>query len=716
MVVALLVFGRLALPRLFAQAARTKSPELFLAASLLVVILAASPPRGRPVADRRRADRRAAIAETEYHGEVESIIEPFKGLALGVFLITVGMSIDLAMVGAIWLAARGDIAVLVLKALVTGLLLRMMGARPGTAAETGILMASPSETTLIVLAAAASAQLIAPATEQFWQSVTAIGMMVTPLLALAGRRLAREVEPAHAMPPQPEVADAPRAIIVGFGRVGQLVAEMLVAHGRAYVGVDSDADLVAEGLRRGYLVHFGNAARGEALDRLGAGNASAVILTMDEPIIAHRLVRKLRGQYPELPIVARARDAIHAAALYRAGATHAVPETLESSLQLSEAVLVEIGVAMGRVIASIHEKRDQLRDQIMEQGELDYRPQLRILDTAGAGLAGHAYHHSTRSPGSMPSCAARPPFSSSTAPVSPPARICASLNGTALAAIDIIRPSTPMKMMSSGSGVSRIQKLAKRGGCIGKIIPSSAPIEFRNISPRDCSRGLRATSTRKWKRCAPWLMVSGTTGSPESGWTEACDARAEAAPSDAAGEHAASANASAVTTPRSRIKSPPPPLRHRRFAPIPRPPRRWAHRPIRARCRADVRRAALPPAAFRGGRGRMAPCRMARSRASSPAPAPRAAPPRPGVAAPSAARRRFPPRRAPDQPALPHSRAAAARRAAPAHRRHRRRSRTRTAAPPARPAPAPPRPASRVRAARRRYASSRARVVANRAT
>ncbi|MEO6092901.1 MAG: cation:proton antiporter [Novosphingobium sp.] len=375
----LLVFGRFALPRLFAQAARTKSPELFLAASLLVVILASlataavglSPIVGALLAG-------LLIAETEYHGEVESIIDPFKGLALGVFLITVGMRIDLAMVWAnLGLLLAATVAVLVLKALVTGLLLRVMGAAPGTAAETGILMASPSETTLIVLTAASAAQLIAPATEQFWQSVTAMGMIVTPLLALAGRRLAREVEPKHALPPPPEAADAPRAIIVGFGRVGQLVADMLVAHGRAYVGVDSDADLVGDGQRRGYHVLFGNAARGDALDRLGAGTSSAVILTMDEPIVTHRLVKKLRGQHPQLPIFARARDATHAAAMYRAGATHAVPETLESSLQLSEAVLVEMGVAMGRVIASIHETRDKLRDQIMEQGELDYRPQLR---------------------------------------------------------------------------------------------------------------------------------------------------------------------------------------------------------------------------------------------------------------------------------------------------------------------------------------------------
>jgi CPA2 family monovalent cation:H+ antiporter-2 len=377
-ILALLAFGRFLLPRLFAQAARTKSPELFLSASLLVVIVAALATAGvglSPIVGALIAG--LLIAETEYQGEVESIIAPFQGLALGIFLITVGMRIDLAAVwrdlGAILLATA---AVLLLKAVVTGLLLRMMGARPGTATETGILMSSPSETTLIVLSAALSAKLIDPGTAQFWQTVTALGMMVTPLLALVGRRLAQTVDVAAATQQQPTPAER-TAIIVGFGRVGKLVADMLAWHGQAYVAVDTDADLMREGQREGYNVVFGDAAHGHALERLGADSATAVILTMDEPVAAQRLVKKLRGQYPALPIIARARDASHAAQLYRAGASHAVPETLEASLQLSEAVLVDLGVAMGPVIASIHEKRDELRAQIMEEGELEEKPKLK---------------------------------------------------------------------------------------------------------------------------------------------------------------------------------------------------------------------------------------------------------------------------------------------------------------------------------------------------
>lgn len=379
MVLAMMVIGRFALPRLFAQAARTKSPELFLAASLLVVIGASlatalvglSPIVGALIAG-------LLIAETEYHSEVEAIMEPFKGLALGVFLITVGMGIDVMTIWANFgTIAIAVVAVISLKAVITGVLLRLMGARRGTATETGILMSSPSETTLIVLTAATNALLIQPGTAQFWQIVTAIGLTITPLLAWLGKLVARRVEGVPDLADLAGDDDTPRVIIVGFGRVGRLVAEMLQRHGQTYVAIDADPDLVEEARRAGYAVVFGNATRAGVLDKMGIENAPAVILTMDEHVLAQRLLRKLRAAHPDLPILARARDPVHAADLYRSGASVAVPETLESSLQLSEATLVELGVAMGPVIASIHEKRDQFRESIMQDGALDHKPQLR---------------------------------------------------------------------------------------------------------------------------------------------------------------------------------------------------------------------------------------------------------------------------------------------------------------------------------------------------
>lgn len=381
----LLVLGRYALPGLFGQAARTKSPELFLAATMLVVIgasLATGATGLSPIVGALIAG--LLIAETDYHGEVEAIVEPFKGLGLGVFLITVGMSIDLVFISTI----AGElltalVAILVFKALVTGILLRLMGARRSTSAETGVLMASPSETTLIVLAAATSALVIDAETAQFWQIVTAIGLTVTPLLAKLGRVIARRIEATPEL--DDDDPDEARTIIIGGGRVGLLIADMLKTHNQPHVILDSDPDTIMSISRQGYRAIFGDAARGDALEKLGADRAPAVVLTMDEPVLAQRLVRNLREQHPDLLIVSRARDSDHAAALYRAGASHAVPENLESSLQLSEAVLVDIGVAMGPVIASIHEKRDEFREKLEIDGGLKEKPKLRASSLSREG-------------------------------------------------------------------------------------------------------------------------------------------------------------------------------------------------------------------------------------------------------------------------------------------------------------------------------------------
>jgi CPA2 family monovalent cation:H+ antiporter-2 len=378
-VAALYVVGKLVLPRLFAQAARTKSPELFLAASLLVVIVAsvATTAAGlSPIVGALLAG--LLIAETDYHAEVEVMTAPFKGLALGVFLITVGMSVDLSEVASNWPTLLAAVAGVVLfKAAVTFLLLRVANARRGVAAEVGVLMASPSETTLIVLATATQAGLIGATTAAFWQTVTAIGLTITPLLAKLGTSLSRRIEAPGDDPITTLPADPGRTVIIGFGRVGRMVADMLTAHDQTYVAVEADVDAVKAARAGGYPAIFGDAARAELIDRLDLAAARALVLTMDDPVLSVRLARRVRASAPDLTIIARARDPRHAAELYRAGVTDAVPETLESSLQLSEAVLVDLGVAMGPVIASIHEKREQLREAIRAEAELEREPRIR---------------------------------------------------------------------------------------------------------------------------------------------------------------------------------------------------------------------------------------------------------------------------------------------------------------------------------------------------
>ncbi|MBT2185332.1 cation:proton antiporter [Sphingobium nicotianae] len=379
-VAVMLVGGRFILPHLFAQAARTKSSEVFLAASLLVVMVSSlvtaaaglSPIVGALVAG-------LLIAETDYHGEVESMTEPFKGLALGVFLITVGMGIDpLALAkqwGSLLLAIT---AVIVIKTVMTATLLRLAGARRGVALETSMLMASPSETTLIVLGTAVTARLISTDIAEFWQMATAIGLTVTPILARVGHDIARRIElRSGGLEADIAADDASRTVILGFGRVGRMVAELLRSHDQPYVGVESDIDIVNQARREGYVVRFGDVARPDTLDRLRLGHANALIITMDDPVLAVRITRRVRGWASNLPIIARARDTAHAAELYSAGASDAVPETLESSLHLAETALVDLGIAMGPVIASVHQKREDLQNEIKAAAKLDKAPRLR---------------------------------------------------------------------------------------------------------------------------------------------------------------------------------------------------------------------------------------------------------------------------------------------------------------------------------------------------
>ncbi|KAB7648573.1 cation:proton antiporter [Polymorphobacter fuscus] len=375
----IMLAGRLVVPTLFLQAARTRRPELFLAASLVVLIGSAaaatsvgiSPAIGALIAG-------AMLAETDYRRQIEAAIAPFQGLLLGVFLIWVGMQLDLAAVVADpLLVIGGVIAVCVVKGLTMFAVLRRFGRGAGVSAHVAALLAAPSETSLILLGTASAIGLTGGQPAQTALLITGLALALAPLLGILGQRL--EAHLGHAPSPErhDEIPVPGRTIIIGFGRVGQLVAAMLDAHGKPYLAVDSDPDEVARLRLEGRSVVYGDARRPELLSQLGLESARAVVLTIDAAQSLETLVRLIRERYPDLSVVVRARDADHASQLYNLGASEAVPETVESSLQLAEAVLVDLGVAMGPVIASIHEKRAELRERIQAGANQRIRPTLR---------------------------------------------------------------------------------------------------------------------------------------------------------------------------------------------------------------------------------------------------------------------------------------------------------------------------------------------------
>ena len=369
-IAAIVALGRLVLRPLFRSVARTRSPELFVAACLLVVIATglATAAAGLSMALGALIGG-LLLAGTEYRRQIEVTIEPFKGLFVGVFLISVGMSLDIRTAGAEPLLVFGAAGgVVLLKVLIIAPLTRVFGLSWANGLRTGLLLGPGGEFAFVIVSVATGEGLLAPNTASVVLFVTALTMATIPLLSRLGERLARHLAPMTPVDPMilvPEFSDTPsRVILAGFGRVGQMVAAMLDAHGVPYVAIDRDADRVARQRGRGAPVYYGDITQIELLRRLHLDTARALVVTLDDPSAADELVAGARAERADLLIVARARDAGHAAHLYRTGASHAVPETIEASLQLSEAVLVDVGVPMGPVIASIHDKRDQLQAAI----------------------------------------------------------------------------------------------------------------------------------------------------------------------------------------------------------------------------------------------------------------------------------------------------------------------------------------------------------------
>ncbi len=361
--------GRLALRPLFRGVARTGSPELFMAACLLVVL-------GTGVAADAAGLSMALgaliagllLAETEYRRQIEVTVEPFKGLLLGVFLISIGMSLDLGRIARDPLPVLGAaLGLVAIKAAVTAVLARGFGLRLRVGGPAGLLLGPGGEFSFVILGLAQASGLVGSALGGFAFIVAALTMATIPLLSrlgilLAGRRPVK-VAP-DLLPPEIPGHGPPRVILAGFGRVGQTVASLLDAHALPWVAVDSDADRVAARRREGREVYYGDITQPELLRRIGLGDARALVVTIDDRARADALVQAARAERPDLLIVARARDGRHAARLYALGASDAVPETIEASLQLSEAVLVDLGVPMGPVLVSIHERRAALQGEI----------------------------------------------------------------------------------------------------------------------------------------------------------------------------------------------------------------------------------------------------------------------------------------------------------------------------------------------------------------
>lgn len=366
----LVLMGRVVLRPMFRSVAQARKSaqggELFVAASLLVVVVAGLAAQASGLSMSIGAlVAGVLLAETEFRREVEVSIEPFKGLLLGVFFVGVGLGLDLGAVAANPVLLFGlALAITVVKTGVIFGLARLwgLGARP--ALETALVLAPAGEFAFVVFSTGMVEGIAPPALTSTVALSATLSIFSIPLLALLGQRLSREKAPTLPTTPEgaapPEQADG-AVIIVGFGRVGRLIGELLKEHDQSFIALDTDAAAVAAGRRDGLDVFYGDAGRAEMLAHCGVLSTRALIVTMDAPTKVDEVVTTARALRDDLIIIARARDDQHAARLYALGVTDAVPETTEASLQLAENTLVDLGVPMGLVLASIHEKRDQFR-------------------------------------------------------------------------------------------------------------------------------------------------------------------------------------------------------------------------------------------------------------------------------------------------------------------------------------------------------------------
>jgi monovalent cation:H+ antiporter-2, CPA2 family len=360
----IVVVGRYALTPALRFVAATKSQELFLAAVLFIAAATAGVATAAGLSMSLGAFILGLIlAETEYRRAIEAIIEPFKGLLLGLFFMLVGLGLDLGLLlqnpFRILAVAMAVIAVKAAIILVLSMLFRLPRK---SAVEAALLLGPGGEFAFVILSTAMISGVFSSAEAAPILVVVTLTMMAIPLLAKLGKSLRASItaDPAVNMPPPPPPQEG-RVIVAGFGRVGSLVASMLEEQAIAYLAVDVDVAHVTRARKDGKPVYFGDAANPAFLSACDIEHAKALAITMDNPAKIDEILRAARSMRPDLKIIARARDERHAIALYEAGVTEAVPETIEASLQLAEALLVETGVAMGLAIAAVHERRDGYR-------------------------------------------------------------------------------------------------------------------------------------------------------------------------------------------------------------------------------------------------------------------------------------------------------------------------------------------------------------------
>ncbi|XP_068484727.1 K(+) efflux antiporter 2, chloroplastic-like isoform X2 [Phaseolus vulgaris] len=371
-ITAIIAGGRLLLRPIYKQVAENQNAEIFSANTLLVIL-------GTSLLTARAGLSMALgaflagllLAETEFSLQVESDIAPYRGLLLGLFFMTVGMSIDPKLLVSNFPVIGVTLGLLICgKTILVSLMGRMFGISFISAIRAGLLLAPGGEFAFVAFGDAVNQGIMSSQLSSLLFLVVGISMAITPWLAAGGQLIASRFEQSDVrslLPVESETDDLQDHIIIcGFGRVGQIIAQLLSERLIPFVALDVRSDRVAVGRGLGLPVYFGDAGSREVLHKLGAERACAAAITLDTPGANYRTVWALSKYFPNVKTFVRAHDVDHGLNLEKAGATAVVPETLEPSLQLAAALLSQSKLPASEIAATINEFRSRHLAELTE--------------------------------------------------------------------------------------------------------------------------------------------------------------------------------------------------------------------------------------------------------------------------------------------------------------------------------------------------------------
>ena len=386
-ILALVLAGRFLLNPLFRLIGRTGGREMFVVAGLFIVLGAAAIMEALHLSTALGAFIAGVmLADSSYRHELESDIEPFRAILLGLFFIVVGMQLDLATLAAQpWLVLMLAVGLIAIKAGVIGAMACAFGMRLPEALSLGLLLSQGGEFGFVLFAQASKAQIIEPQAASLFGAVVTLSMAATPALMALIRRFP-ETRGETAVPEGPDGQQA-AAIIVGYGRFGQTVAQMLMAEGVSVTMIDRKPAQIEESASYDFKVYYGDGRRVDVMRQAGAEHANLIVFCMDGSIDAEAL-RQIRSAFPQAAVVARAYDRRHLLQLADT-ADHVVRETFESAVLLSRRALESLGVDEARIARLELEYRRRDTERLSQQADsgdphsgaqLMFRPENPYID------------------------------------------------------------------------------------------------------------------------------------------------------------------------------------------------------------------------------------------------------------------------------------------------------------------------------------------------